>query len=119
MLSSIRVVAEFVFRRGKFKFSHHQRPGSATLGERDTIIGWQAGVEEAARNQGELFMQPPSRSEPSRETEATPAIEHVAGAHDLLKALQQRIGEHPELAEAILKLENALSILTVKTGGLL
>lgn len=49
----------------------------------------------------------------------SPAAENVAGAHQLLKALQERIGEHPELAAAILKLENALSLLTVKTGGLL
>jgi hypothetical protein len=49
----------------------------------------------------------------------SPAAEHIAGAHELLRALQQRIGEHPELAAAILKLENALNLLTVKTGGLL
>jgi hypothetical protein len=55
----------------------------------------------------------------SKAKETTQAAEHVAGAHQLLKALQERIGEHPELAEAILKLENALSVLTVKTGGLL
>ena len=45
--------------------------------------------------------------------------DHVAGAHSLLQSLQSRIGEHPELAEAILKLETALNILTVKTGGML
>lgn len=48
-----------------------------------------------------------------------PALEHVTAAHQLLKSLKDKIGEHPVLAEAILKLENALSILTVKTGGLL
>lgn len=64
-------------------------------------------------------MQPSSKSDTTPEGKTSPAIEHVAGAHERLKALQQRIGEHPELAEAILKLENALSILTVKTGGLL
>jgi len=36
-----------------------------------------------------------------------------------LQALRKRIGEHPELAEAIVKLESALSLLTVKTGGML
>lgn len=51
--------------------------------------------------------------------EHAPAIEHVSGAHELLQALRKRIGEHPELAEAIVKLETALSILTVKTGGML
>ena len=48
-----------------------------------------------------------------------PVVEHVSSAHELLRALQKRIGEHPELAEAIVKLETALSILTVKTGGML
>jgi len=33
-------------------------------------------------------------------------------------SLRKRIGEHPELQEAITKLEMALSILTVKTGGM-
>ena len=49
----------------------------------------------------------------------TRAAEHVSGAHELLQNLRKRIGEHPELAEAITKLETALSLLTVKTGGML
>lgn len=56
---------------------------------------------------------------PSQDPQASPALEHVSGAHQLLTALQERIGEHPELAEAILKLENALSLLTMNTSGLL
>ena len=48
-----------------------------------------------------------------------PATEHLSSAHELLTALQKRIGEHPELAEAILKVETALNILTMKTGGML
>jgi hypothetical protein len=47
------------------------------------------------------------------------AAEHVASAHQVLKALQEKIGEHPELGDAITRLEMALSILTVKTGGML
>ena len=47
------------------------------------------------------------------------AVEHVFNALDLLQTLRQRIGEHPELEEAIVKLESALSILTVKTTGML
>ena len=49
----------------------------------------------------------------------SPATEHLEGAHSLLKSLQERIGGHPELEEAITKLEMALSILTVKTAGML
>jgi len=33
--------------------------------------------------------------------------------------LPETIGERPELAEAINKLESALSLLTLETGGLL
>jgi hypothetical protein len=47
------------------------------------------------------------------------AAEHVTGAHTLLKALQEEIGEHPELGQAINKLEVALAILGVQTGGML
>jgi len=45
--------------------------------------------------------------------------EHVARAHDLLKALQDKIGKHPEIGQAIHKLETALAILEVQTGGML
>jgi hypothetical protein len=57
--------------------------------------------------------------EPNPNAEHAPVVEHVYGAHERLNALRKRIGEHPELAEAIAKLENALNILTVKTGGML
>jgi len=39
-------------------------------------------------------------------------------AHNLLKALRDKIGEHPEIGQAINKLEMALAILEVKTGGM-
>jgi hypothetical protein len=63
----------------------------------------------------------PSQStpEPKQNPEHAPDVEHVSGAHELLNALRKRIGEHPELAEAISKLESALNILTVKTSGML
>ncbi len=47
------------------------------------------------------------------------AAEHVAAANQLLKTLQDKIGEHPEIGEAVTKLEMALAILGVQTGGLL
>jgi hypothetical protein len=52
------------------------------------------------------------------ECQPQPAQE-VAGAHHLLKMLQERIGDHPELEAALMKLEIALGALTVKSGGLL
>ncbi|MGB6675206.1 MAG: hypothetical protein WBE44_00810 [Terriglobales bacterium] len=57
--------------------------------------------------------------EPKQNPEHTPVVEHVSSAHELLNALRKRIGEHPELGEAITKLETALSLLTVRTGGML
>jgi hypothetical protein len=60
-----------------------------------------------------------SAPEPKQNPEHAPVVEHLSGAHQLLNSLRRRIGEHPELAEAITKLETALSMLTVKTGGML
>jgi hypothetical protein len=59
-----------------------------------------------------------SSSNPGNTTNA-PVVEHVTNAHQLLKSLEEKIGEHPVLAEAIRKLENALSLLTIETGGML
>jgi hypothetical protein len=64
-------------------------------------------------------MQSQNRPAPEQNPEHAPAVEHVSGAHELLNNLRKRIGEHPELAEAITKLESALSILTLETGGML
>jgi hypothetical protein len=60
-----------------------------------------------------------TESESKLELNPEQAAEHLAGAHHLLKALQDKIGEHPLLAEAITKVEIALSILGVKTAGML
>ena len=62
---------------------------------------------------------PPKNGPESEPKQNTPVVEHVSNAHQLLQTLRKRIGEHPELAEAIVKLETALSILTVKTAGML
>ena len=46
------------------------------------------------------------------------ATTHVVEAHRILSGMPRR-EEHPDLQEAIAKLEMALSILTTKTGGML
>jgi len=68
---------------------------------------------------GDLNMQSQNRPEPKQNLEHAPAVEHLSSAHELLNALRKRIGEHPELAEAITKVETALSLLTLETGGML
>ena len=47
------------------------------------------------------------------------AAEHLEEAHQLLDSLRKRLYRHPELEEAILKIETALNLLTVSTGGML
>ena len=54
----------------------------------------------------------------STESEPHP-VHDVAEARHLLKMLQERIGAHPELEAAVIKLEIALGKLTVQSGGLL
>jgi hypothetical protein len=60
-----------------------------------------------------------TQAEPKPGADARQAAEHVAGAHRLLKVLQNKIGEHPEIGQAVNKLEMALAILEIKTGGML
>ena len=65
-------------------------------------------------------MEPePNAAPPNDPTQSDPA-QHVAGAHQLLKALGDRLGldKHPELQEAITKLELALGQLSINTGGM-
>ncbi len=60
-----------------------------------------------------------SNQAPAPGTSQSKAVENVADAHQLLKTLREQLGQHPELDEAIRKLELALSALTLQTGGLL
>jgi hypothetical protein len=64
-------------------------------------------------------MAMPTQSESGTEPDRTQAAEHVASAHKILKALQEKVGEHPEIGAAITKLEMALNDLAVQTGGML
>ena len=62
-------------------------------------------------------METPSPLGP--EPDSAQAAAHVTSARDLLTALQEKIGKHPEIGAAITKLEMALNVLEIKTGGLL
>jgi hypothetical protein len=60
-------------------------------------------------------------SSPTDAANVADAAQHVAGAHEQLKSLRDRLGilnRHPELEEALTKLEMALSALSVGTGGM-
>jgi hypothetical protein len=61
----------------------------------------------------------PTPTDPKSQQDPAQAAEHVASARKLLQELQQRVGTHPELGEAITKLEMALNSLAIQTGGLL
>lgn len=58
-------------------------------------------------------------NEPKPEQDTSQAAAHIASARQILKALQAKIGEHPEIGAAITKLEMALNDLAVQTGGVL
>jgi predicted lysophospholipase L1 biosynthesis ABC-type transport system permease subunit len=59
------------------------------------------------------------QKESKPEASSGEAAKQVAGAHALLKVLEAKIGEHPEIGQAILKLETALNILGLETGAML
>jgi hypothetical protein len=58
-------------------------------------------------------------NEPNPEPNPAEAEAHIKSAHQILKSLQQKIGEHPEIGAAITRLEMALNVLAVQTGGVL
>jgi len=62
-------------------------------------------------------MDTPNERNP--ESNLSDAEAHVRSAHQILKALQEKVGEHPEIGAAITKLEMALNDLAIQTGGLL
>lgn len=60
-----------------------------------------------------------TQEDPKDRPSPAQAAEHVRAAHELLKALQEKIGERPEIGQAVDKLEMALAVLGVQTGGML
>ena len=64
-------------------------------------------------------MSPEPSEENTTATQDHPAAEHVAEAHRILSGLRRQLDKHPDLDEAIAKLEMALSVLTTRTGGML
>jgi CO dehydrogenase/acetyl-CoA synthase alpha subunit len=61
----------------------------------------------------------PTPSDLKTQPDPTGAAAHIASARQILTALQEKLGEHPELGAAITKLEMALNDLAIQTGGML
>jgi hypothetical protein len=59
-------------------------------------------------------MQEPKASAPREQ-----AVQNVREATKLLHSLRAELDQHPQLEEAIIKLELALENLTLQTGGML
>jgi len=57
-------------------------------------------------------METPNK--PNPEHNSGKAEAHIRSAHQILKALQEKIGEHPEIGAAITKLEMALNDLAIR-----
>ncbi|MBZ5688615.1 MAG: hypothetical protein LAP86_26670 [Acidobacteriia bacterium] len=62
-------------------------------------------------------METPNKT--SSDQKPNNAEAHIRSAHEILKALQKKLGEHPEIGAAITKLEMALNDLAIQTGGVL
>ena len=60
-----------------------------------------------------------AETERSSKQNSAQAAAHIESAQDILKRLREKIGEHPEIGTAITKLEMALNLLAIQTGGLL
>jgi hypothetical protein len=60
-----------------------------------------------------------AESKRTPEKDPAKAAAHISSAHQILTALQEKIGKHPEIGAAITNLEMALNVLEIKTGGLL
>ena len=62
-------------------------------------------------------METPIEQNP--ETKHAEAEAHIKSAQQILKSLEEKLREHPEIGAAITRLEMALNVLAVQTGGVL
>lgn len=64
-------------------------------------------------------MEPQNESDRKPASSVADASRHLTEAQSLLSNLRKRLGQHPELDEAIEKLEMALAVLTSNSGAML
>ena len=64
---------------------------------------------------------PTNKSKPEEHRQQAEAVQQITEAHRILNKLREQADKHPApreaIVEAIQKLESALAILSVKTGG--
>jgi len=64
---------------------------------------------------------PTNKSKPEEHRQHAEAVQQITEAHRILNKLREQADKHPApreaIVEAIQKLESALAILSVKTGG--
>ncbi len=64
-------------------------------------------------------MAPEEKSSQANAEQSPQAAEYVADAHRRLTTMRKELDKHPDLEAAIERLEQALAVLTTKTGGML
>lgn len=64
-------------------------------------------------------MAPEEKSTQANVEQNPQAAEYVAEAHRRLTTMRKELNKHPDLEAAIERLEQALAVLTTKTGGML
>ncbi|MGA9566004.1 MAG: hypothetical protein WBS19_10820 [Candidatus Korobacteraceae bacterium] len=64
-------------------------------------------------------MGPEEKSSQANAEQNPQAAEYVADAHRRLTTMRKELDKHPDLEAAIERLEQALAVLTTKTGGML
>jgi hypothetical protein len=69
------------------------------------------------KHRSRVAMETPNERNP--QSNPAEAEAHIKSAYLILRTLQEKIGVHPEIGAAITKLEMALNVLAIKTGGVL
>jgi hypothetical protein len=64
-------------------------------------------------------MAPEEKSSQANAEQNPQAADYVADAHRRLTTMRKELDKHPDLEAAIERLEQALAVLTTKTGGML
>jgi len=91
------------------------------FGSASSSAGVESGFIELQCRWAEEEDVPTDKPTPEQHRQQAEAIHHITEAHRILNKLREEADKHPApweaLVEAMQKLERALAILSVKTGG--